>query len=151
FSRAARALNIGQPAVSARIQALEQSLGGAVLTRGRRVTLTSLGARWLPYVERALDTLDEGTRLAQLGARGARGRVTLATLGSLAGGLLGPALASFVSRHPDVECSMRSCDHEFVLQLLSDGVVELGLVAWPCHHAAARNLTTMLVLREAVP
>jgi DNA-binding transcriptional LysR family regulator len=43
FSRAARTLDIGQPAVSARIQALEAQLGGALLTRGRRLGLTALG------------------------------------------------------------------------------------------------------------
>jgi len=45
---------------------------------------------------------------------------------------------------------MRSVDHEFVLQLLADGVVELGIIAWPCRDAAARELTSLLVLRERV-
>jgi DNA-binding transcriptional LysR family regulator len=74
----------------------------------------------------------------------------LAALGSLSGGLLGPVLAQFVAAHPDVECSMRAGDHEFVLQLLADGVVELGIIAWPCRDAAARELTSLLVLRERV-
>jgi DNA-binding transcriptional LysR family regulator len=150
FSRAARTLDIGQPAVSARIQALEAQLGGALLTRGRRLGLTALGASFLPFVERALDTLDEGLKNARLSRSRHRGRVTLAALGSLAGGLLGPALVRFVSEHPDIECSMRSGDHEFVLQLLADGVVELGIIAWPCRDAAARELTSLLVLREHV-
>jgi len=37
FSRAAFSLGIGQPAVSSRIQALEQTVGGALFTRGRRI------------------------------------------------------------------------------------------------------------------
>ena len=150
FSRAARTLDIGQPAVSARIQALEAQLGGALLTRGRRVGLTALGASFLPFVERALETLDEGLKSARLSQSRHRGRVTLAALGSLAGGLLGPALVQFMATHPEVECSMRSVDHEFVLQLLADGVVELGIIAWPCRDAAARELTSLLVLRERV-
>lgn len=150
FSRAARTLNIGQPAVSARIQALEAQLGGALLTRGRRLGLTALGASFLPFVERALETLDEGLKSARSSQSRQRGRVTLAALGSLAGGLLGPALVQFVATHPEVECSMRSGDHEFVLQLLADGVVELGIIAWPCRDAAARDLTSLLVLREHV-
>lgn len=150
FSRAARTLDIGQPAVSARIQALEAQLGGPLLTRGRRLGLTPLGASFLPFVERALETLDEGVKSARSRQSRHRGRVSLAALGSLAGGLLGPALARFVNTHPDVECSMRSGDHEFVLQLLADGVVELGIIAWPCRDAAARELTSLLVLRERV-
>lgn len=150
FSRAARTLDLGQPAVSARIQALEAQLGGALLTRGRRLGLTPLGATFLPFVERALETLDEGLKSARQSQSGRRGRVTLGALGSLAGGLLGPALVQFVGDHPEVECSMRSGDHEFVLQLLADGVVELGIIAWPCRDAAARELTSLLVLRERV-
>jgi LysR family transcriptional regulator, low CO2-responsive transcriptional regulator len=150
FSRAARTLDIGQPAVSARIQALEAQLGGALLTRGRRLGLTPLGTSFLPFVERALETLDEGLKSARLSQSRRRGRVTLAALGSLAGGLLGPALVQFLGAHPEVECGMRSGDHEFVLQLLADGVVELGIIAWPCRDAAARELTSILVLRERV-
>lgn len=150
FSRAARTLNIGQPAISARIQALESQLGGALLTRGRPATVTPLGASFLPFVERALEMLDDGVRSAQRVQSGDGGRVTLACLGSLAGDLLGPALAAFLRARPGVECSMRSGAHEFVLQLLADGVVDLGLIAWPCRDAAARELTSLLVLREPV-
>lgn len=150
FSRAARTLDLGQPAVSARIQALEAQLGGALLTRGRRLGLTALGASFLPFVERALETLAEGVKSARLSQTGQRRRVTLGALGSLAGGLLGPTLVQFVGTHPDVEHGMRSGDHEFVLQLLADGVVELGIIAWPCRDAAARELTSLLVLHERV-
>lgn len=45
FSRAARALNIAQPSISARIQALEQEVGGPLFLRsGRKITLSSLGS-----------------------------------------------------------------------------------------------------------
>jgi len=150
FSRAAVTLNIGQPALSARIQALETELGGRLFTRGRRVALTSLGSHFLPYVRRALETLDEGARVARAAERGERGRVTLASLGSLGGGLVGPALGSFMQRHPEVECLARSGDHEFVLELLWDGVVELGIVAWPCNDASAEDLTVLAVFEEPV-
>jgi DNA-binding transcriptional LysR family regulator len=150
FSRAALTLDIGQPALSARIQALEAKLGGALFSRGRRVALTPLGTAFLPYARRALETLEEGARVARSAQSGERGRVTLAGLGSLSGGLLGPALAAFVRTHPDVECHSRSADHEFVLQLLWDGVVELGLVAWPCSDASAHELTALCVFSEQV-
>jgi DNA-binding transcriptional LysR family regulator len=150
FSRAAHSLNIGQPALSARIQTLEAQVGGQLFTRGRRVALTPLGASFLPYVRRALETLDEGARVARSAQRGARGRVTLAALGSLAGGLVGPALAEFVKTHPDVDCHTRSGDHEFVLELLWDGVVELGIIAWPCSNTAAQELSALLVFNEPV-
>ena len=44
FSRAARELHIAQPTISARIHALEEEVGGALLTRTNHgVQLTALG------------------------------------------------------------------------------------------------------------
>jgi len=150
FSRAAFSLDIGQPAVSSRIRALEQALGGPLFTRGRRVALTALGETFLPYVERALAVLDEGMEKGRLAGTGQRGRVTVAALGSLAGGLVGPALAELLRSHSDVEWMIRSGNHESVLQALWDGLVELGLVVWPCTEALATNLTPLVVLHEPV-
>src|SRR5258706_3131954 len=99
FSRAALALGIGQPAVSSRIVALETAIGGALFTRGRRVALTALGEGFLPYARRTLDVLGEGVEAARLAQVGQRGRIRLGALGSLAGGLVGPALAAFLKTH----------------------------------------------------
>src|SRR6266540_2771293 len=123
FSRAALAIGIGQPAISARIAALEQAVGGALFTRGRRVALTPLGESFLPYVRRALEVLDEGVEVARGAEGGKRGRVTLGALGSLSGGLCGPALASLLRAHPEIEVVMKAGDHETVLELLWDGIV----------------------------
>jgi DNA-binding transcriptional LysR family regulator len=150
FSRAAFSLDIGQPAVSSRIRALEQAIGGALFTRGRRIALTALGETFLPYVERALAVLDEGMDKGRLAGTGKRGRVTLAALGSLSGGLVGPALAELMRSHSDVEWMIRSGNHESVLQALWDGLVELGLVVWPCTEALAPNLTPLVLLHEPV-
>jgi LysR family transcriptional regulator, low CO2-responsive transcriptional regulator len=150
FSRAALAVGIGQPAMSARIQALETALGGALFTRGRRIALTSLGEGFLPWARRLLETLEEGVEAARLAQQGRRGRLRLAALGSLAGGLVGPALAELVRARPDLECVMTSGDHEAVVERLLDGIVELALIAWPCSEALAASLSPLLVLHEPV-
>ncbi|MBO0795369.1 MAG: LysR family transcriptional regulator, partial [Ktedonobacteraceae bacterium] len=55
FSRAARSLDISQPTISARIQALEQEVGGALLQRGgRTIALTERGESFLPYARQAI-------------------------------------------------------------------------------------------------
>jgi LysR family transcriptional regulator, low CO2-responsive transcriptional regulator len=150
FTRAAVSLGIGQPAVSARIRALEDQVGGALFTRGRRIALTALGESFLPFARRALDVLGEGIEAARQAQVGQRGRVRLATLGSLAGGLVGPALGAFVSANPQVDCVVRSGDHERVVALLLDGMVELGIVTWPCTEAAAADLQPVLSFHEPV-
>jgi LysR family transcriptional regulator, low CO2-responsive transcriptional regulator len=151
FSRAATTLGVGQPAVSARIATLEAAVGGPLFVRGRKVKLTPLGETLLPYARRALDVLTEGVESARLVQAGQRGRVTLGTLGSLAGGLVTPALLAFSAKHPNVECLVKAGDHEHVLSLLWDGLVELGLVAWPFSRAGAAELKPWFVFSESVP
>jgi DNA-binding transcriptional LysR family regulator len=150
FGRAALALGIGQPAVSTRIQALERSLGGPLFVRGRRVALTALGEGFLPFARRSLEVLAEGAAAARLARAGKRGRITLGTLGSLAGGLVGPALVAFLRDQPEVECLLRAGEHEQMLGLLLDGVVELAIIAWPPSPAVAADLRRLLLFHEPV-
>lgn len=151
FSKAAWLLGIAQPTISARIQALEQGVGGALFTRnGRHVALTPLGSSFLPYARRALAILAEGIEAAQMVEHGQRGRVTLGSLNSLAEAFLGPVVARFYAEHPDVELYVRSGDHERVVGLLCDGIVELGLVTWPCLDPLIAGHTPLLLLREPV-
>jgi len=151
FSRAAWGLHIAQPTISARIQALEQAVGGALFTRSsRRVSLTALGTSFLPYARRAIEVLTEGIAAAQQAQDGRRGRLTIAVLGSLAGNFLGPALAQFQREHPQVECYVRAGSHQRMVEVLCDSVVELGLIAWPSVDPLAVDLTALLQIREPV-
>jgi len=151
FSRAAWELHIAQPTISARIQALEQEVGGPLFTRGnRRISLTALGASFLPYARRAIDVLAEGAAAAREAQDGQRGRLTIGVLGSLAGCPLAPALAQFQRSHPRVECYVRAGSHQRMVELLCDGVVELGLIAWPCIDPLSVELTPLLKLSEPV-
>lgn len=151
FTGAARSLGIGQPAVSARILALETAVGGPVFTRGRHVRLTPLGESFLPYASRALAVLAEGKEVGRMVREGERGRITFGTLGSLAGGLVGPAVAKVSAAHPRVEWTIKSGDHERVLEHLFDGVIDLALVTWPISHALESDLAVLARFREPVP
>jgi DNA-binding transcriptional LysR family regulator len=150
FSRAAIALGIGQPAVSSRIQGLEDGVGGILFTRGRRIRLTPLGESFLPYARRVLDVLREGIEVSRLSQTGQRGKIRLGALGSLAAGLVGPALAKFIRTHPHVDCTLRSGDHEVLVELLLDGIIELALIAWPCTEAVQAELTPLFIFHEPV-
>ena len=55
FSRAAEALFLTQPSVTARIQSLEREIGERLFERtGRSVTLTDAGHAFIPHAQRAL-------------------------------------------------------------------------------------------------
>lgn len=151
FSRAAWALGIAQPTISARIQALEEAIGGALFVRGRRqVMLTEQGIAFLPYVRKALTTLGEGVEAVRLAQRGERGRVSLGILGSLTGGFITPVLERFHQLYPDVALYIEDGNHQQIIEWLIDGVVEMGLIAWPRTDAFAVELMPLLHFHEEV-
>lgn len=146
FSRAAQGLDIAQPTISARIRNLEQMLGGPLfIRRGRRLTITELGESFLPYARRVLSVLAEGVEAAQLTQAGQRGRLTLGVIESLTGGVLAEALARFHATHPQVSLFVRAGHSDQIVEMLEDGVVKLGLLAWPIFGV---DLVPLLRFRE---
>jgi len=109
-----------------------------------------MGEGFLPYARRVLEVLREGVDAARMAQSGERGRVKLGALGSLAGGLVGPAIARFLRTHPEIDCTLRSADHEFLVELLLDGIVELALVTWPCGGSVQAELTPLFLFHEPV-
>jgi DNA-binding transcriptional LysR family regulator len=146
FSRAARHLDITQPSISARIQALEHEVGGPLFVRGgRRLALTARGESFLIYVQRALAVLNEGIEAARLSESGQRGRVTLGTVQALAGGFLAEAIIAFHTTHPQVSFFARTAHSDQLITLLYDGLVGLGLMNWPLYNP---DLAELLRFRE---
>lgn len=151
FSRAAWALDLAQPTVSARVQALEQAVGGPLFARsGRGVTLTDLGASFLPFARRALEVLGAGVEAARQAQAGQRGRVSIGVLESLSGSFLGPVVAAFHAAHPEVDLLVRAGRHEQLVQLFHDAVIRLALLAWPSHDVLTGDVDVLLTLREPV-
>ncbi len=146
FSKAARALDLSQPSISARIATLEAALGGSLFVRGgRRLTLTARGEQFLPYARRALAVLDEGLEAVRAAQAGERGRVTFGIVQSLAGEFLADVVERFHAAHPQAELFVRSAQSDGILEMLNDGLVRLGLIHWP---AFGGDLTPLLHLRE---
>lgn len=141
FSRAARHLDITQPSISARIQALEQEVGGPLFLRGgRRLALTARGESFLSYVQRALAVLNEGIEAARLSESGQIGRITVGTVQSLAGGFLAEAIIAFHNTHPQVSFFARTDHSDQIIEMLYDGLIGLGLINWPIYNPALAEL-----------
>lgn len=146
FSRAARQLDITQPTISARIQALEEEIGGPLFVRGgRKLALTDRGESFLTYVQRALEVLNEGIEAARLSEEGQRGRITIGTLQSLAGGFLAETIVEFHNTHPHVDFFVHTGHSDQVVEMLYDNRVKLGLISWPLYNS---DLTELLHFRE---
>lgn len=151
FSRAAWSLDLAQPTVSARMQALEQQVGGPLFARsGRGVALTDLGTSFLPFALRALEVLDAGVEAARQAQVGQRGRVSIGVLESLSGAFLGPAVARFHAEHPEVEVLVRAGRQEQLVELLHDAVIRLAVLVWPSHDVLTGGVETLMQMREPV-
>ena len=132
FTRAADTLGLTQPAVSTRIALLETELGGKLFERhGRRLHLTPLGERFLPYAERILAVIDESYQDMRAYHEGRHGQVKIAAPTPFLLGLLIDVLDEFRQNYPAVDILIRERDKTTILDLLHDNVVNLGLVNAP--------------------
>src|SRR2546421_203547 len=109
-SRAAEALFITQPTLTARLQGLERELGTPLFLRTPHgMRLTDAGRAWIPFAERALRALVDG--------RDALEQVMTASAGHL----------MIAAAHPRVEVSVRTGHSEDVVELVLRDEVQLGL------------------------
>ena len=129
FSRAAEALFLTQPSVTARIQALERDLGERLFERsGRGVRLTEVGACFLPHAERVLQALHAGRDAIDALRNLQSGSLILASATTVSTYILPGLLKTFRSRFPRVEVSVRTGRSEQVLQMLLADEAQVGLV-----------------------
>ncbi|MGZ8562605.1 MAG: LysR family transcriptional regulator [Candidatus Limnocylindria bacterium] len=135
ISRAAEALFVSQPALTARLQGLERMLGSQLLARGRHGSrLTEAGRAFLPHAERALVAVQRGRDAVGEVASGSGGRLTIGAAPAVSTYVLPTMLHRFQADHPGVHLSVRSGHSEDVLEMVLREEVELGLMR-PIQHA----------------
>lgn len=146
FTRAANALHVAQPAISAQMQQLETELGVRLLARTtRRVGLTPAGGQFLTHVHVVLGELDAARAKMSKHAEVATGRVRIGTTPVTGDLPLPQLLADFRRTFPGVRLELRSGLIADLLDRLADG--ELDLVIGPDHGDDAR-FDTQPVARE---
>jgi DNA-binding transcriptional LysR family regulator len=125
FSRAAVVLRIAQPSISARIAALERSVGLQLFTRSTRgVTLTAAGRAFEPYARRCLALAEEG-RLSARASAGSR-RLVMVAPPSLAATIFPPLIAALAAEPLEVTC--RTAHSHQVAEQLADGAAHVGFL-----------------------
>ncbi|MEZ0069551.1 molybdate transport repressor ModE-like protein [Streptacidiphilus sp. MAP12-20] len=127
FNRAAAELRFTPSAVSQQIAALERSLGVPVVERSTRgVTLTEAGRLLVEAADAiSAELVDAQQRIDRLTAE--RATLTVASFASGGRHLLPPALAGFVSCHPEVELTILELEPEESLPLVREGRADLAL------------------------
>jgi len=130
FSAVARELNIGQPAVSKQIVALEQYLGGALLTRSTRLlVLTDQGERFYADCQAIIARLEAATLGFATGQEQVTGRLRITAPVSYGRLRIAPLLGVFLQRYPNVQIDLRLSDQmEDVVKEDIDLAIRIGRI-----------------------
>ena len=146
FTRAARAVNLSQPALTVQIRQLEAALNVRILDRNTRsVALTRVGRELLPVFERLLRDLDSVVAGAKQRASKAHGIVRIACLPSFAATVLPPAIAAYRTRHPAVQFIVRDGVGRKIVSLVKTDAVDFGIAAGETVDA---ELETTVLMRD---
>jgi DNA-binding transcriptional LysR family regulator len=108
MTRAARRLQLAQPALSQAIARLESQVGVRLLDRNPRgVAVTPAGAAFLEKAQATLDAVDEVSATARSWAREEAGRLHAGFMSMTPPMMAGYLFARFLADHPDVTIEWR--------------------------------------------
>ena len=128
FHRAAEALRISQPAVSARINTLEELLGARLFERDHgKFSLSLAGKALRPHAEQVLRQIAIARQAVHELHPIAGGALPIAASLSICTYLLPEVLKKYQETHRNVVVSVRSGNSAQVLKMVLDGEVDLGL------------------------
>jgi DNA-binding transcriptional LysR family regulator len=128
FRRAAEALHISQPALSASVRSLERELGVDLLERGRHGAKVSDGGRdLLPHILAVLDSVD---RLRQASGEQHQSLrvVRLGTVNTATVPLLAPTIREFREIHRSTQVEVIGARPDQIHRAILEGSFDLGLV-----------------------
>jgi len=135
FTRAAGALSLSQPAVSAHIRTLERYYGGPLFqTRHRRVFLTAEGDALFEYTKRVFHLLDEANRAVDATRRGQLGLLRLGASTTVGVYLLPQLLQRCTREHVRVDVDIAiGTSADIIARVLAEDV-PFGIVEAPITH-----------------
>jgi LysR family transcriptional regulator, nitrogen assimilation regulatory protein len=145
FSRAARKLYVGQPALSKQVQALERELGVELLVRlPEGVRPTFAGARLDEMAQTLLSYVDDIKSAVREAAASLVGTVRLGLSPSLVPGLAGYLEDRFAEEHEQARIEIVEALPMFLREWVEEGRLELGIFTHqPCHANPHLSVTAL--------
>jgi len=141
FHKAAAALRLSQPAVSARIQALEETLGVRLFTRSRaHLALSPAGKALRPHAEQLLRTVALARQAVHELQPAAGGALRVAAALSICTYFLPDVMKDYQAANPKVMVTLRSGNSAQVLKMVIEGEADIGM-ARSLNHPEVETIT----------
>ena len=129
FSRAGEAIYLSQPTVSSHIKELEEHFGCRLIDRlGRQALPTKAGELLFSYAQRLLNLKDETESAVSDFLGSIRGSLTIGGSTIPAGYIIPKLIGPFATEHPEVSLCLKTGDTAEVVELISRGEAEVGIV-----------------------
>ncbi len=149
ITRASGLLHLSQPAVSAHIKAMEDTLGVSLFQRTPRgMSLTGDGQRLLAKAEQTLAAHDELIAEAMRGKGKLTGKLRLGAGSNSNNEAIGRLLTTLSERCPDVEVTLKHRTSQEILAGIRSGNLDAGFYNEPGE--PPRDLATLEVARFAI-
>jgi DNA-binding transcriptional LysR family regulator len=129
FTRAAEQLHVAQPSLSQQVRQLEQGLGGPLFERlPRSIRLTELGRQFEAPARAVLVATERAERVARATLGTEVGQLEIATVRSVAVGILPSSITRLRRAHPGVSVRLHEFGHRAMLEdRMRAGLAELAV------------------------
>ncbi|TPW28781.1 LysR family transcriptional regulator [Martelella alba] len=160
FGRAAEAVHVSQPALSAQIMEMEAELGSRLVERSRRtILLTAAGERVLDHAGKVLRAMEALEQAARPEAGPLSGPFRIGLIPTIAPYLIPALVPALKAGYPDAEIALKEAVTDRLLDELESGALDAVIAASPVtrdtirsrplftdpfHLAVARNDRTLL-------
>jgi DNA-binding transcriptional LysR family regulator len=129
FSKASEIIHLTQPAVSLQIQALEEAYETKLFDRsGSTIALTPSGEILYRHAKQILSLFAEAEKEIGEVTRHVRGAISMGASTTIGNYLLPSVISDFKRKHPKIKINLRVGNTKRVVELLSAGNIDLGLV-----------------------
>lgn len=128
FTRAAKRLNLSQPALTVQIRQLEDAMGVRLFDRSTRVVMvTPIGRELAPMLERVLHEIDAIMINTQNLTSHIKGTVTIGALPSISSNLIPSTIAEFQKQYPGIVVRLQDVMAQRLVRLVKEEEVDFGI------------------------
>lgn len=149
MTRAARALGVSQPALSAMLKKLEAEVGAALVHRtARGVELTEAGRVFLVHAQDTLRRADGAVRAVRQLIGLEAGSIRVGAGATATSYLLPSVVSSLRAKHPGLRFYVRETGSSAVVAAVLSGELDLGLVTMPIRGPGEEELLRLPLVED---